>query len=241
MEISNTAEKKKQPESSQNIAEEPVQNSAGPQHRHEPNGGHYQSVAKYKLKRLDDERLLVREACIEDAQRHNIPTNYCLKRWDPTEPPITLLGSVFDANSLGKWIFEWAICAGDADGADGADSDSAKTADDLWTLLIRTTGKLRVSRQWLNKHGGIESGERAYDVSTVKEVTELGERKMETLQILLRKCEGFMKGPNAGEAFVTSIFSHTHHGAETEELMESIRIWNLRWDVRCVKIVRYRF
>ena len=38
----------------------------------------------------------------EDARRASIPIGYCLKNWDPTEEPIMLLGSVFDANSIGK-------------------------------------------------------------------------------------------------------------------------------------------
>jgi hypothetical protein len=46
----------------------------------------------------------VRTATEADAKRHDIPAGYSLKNWDPTEKPIILLGSVFDANSLGKWI-----------------------------------------------------------------------------------------------------------------------------------------
>jgi hypothetical protein len=40
-----------------------------------------------------------------DARKYGIPPGYSLKNWDPTEEPIMLLGSVFDANSLGKWIY----------------------------------------------------------------------------------------------------------------------------------------
>ena len=28
---------------------------------------------------------------------------------EPAEEPIVLLGSVFDANSLGKWIYDWTV------------------------------------------------------------------------------------------------------------------------------------
>jgi hypothetical protein len=37
-----------------------------------------------------------------DARKHDIPPRYSLKNWDLSEEPIILLGSVLDANSLGK-------------------------------------------------------------------------------------------------------------------------------------------
>jgi hypothetical protein len=46
----------------------------------------------------------VTKATEEDARRAGIPAGYSYENWDPTEEPIMLLGSVFDANSLGKWI-----------------------------------------------------------------------------------------------------------------------------------------
>ena len=50
-----------------------------------------------------------RKATDEDARRAGIPAGFSTKNWDPTEEPITLLGSVFDANSLGKWIYDWTV------------------------------------------------------------------------------------------------------------------------------------
>lgn len=55
-------------------------------------------------KRRAERHRLAREATEADATKHRIPKGYSLKNWDPTEEPILLLGSVFDANSLGKWI-----------------------------------------------------------------------------------------------------------------------------------------
>ena len=49
------------------------------------------------------------KATDEDARRAGIPAGYSFKNWDPTEEPILLLGSVFDANSLGKWIYDWTV------------------------------------------------------------------------------------------------------------------------------------
>ena len=47
-----------------------------------------------------------RKATAKDAGSHNIPSGYSPKHWDLEEQPILLLGSVFDANSLGKWIYD---------------------------------------------------------------------------------------------------------------------------------------
>lgn len=45
----------------------------------------------------------------ERAVGTGIPPGYSFKNWDPTEQPILLLGSVFDANSLGKWVYDWTV------------------------------------------------------------------------------------------------------------------------------------
>ncbi|KAG7002012.1 hypothetical protein G7Y79_00029g063080 [Physcia stellaris] len=37
----------------------------------------------------------------------DIRAGYSLRNWDPTEKPLLLLGSCFDANLLGKWIYDW--------------------------------------------------------------------------------------------------------------------------------------
>ncbi|KAF6802711.1 vegetative cell wall protein gp1 [Colletotrichum sojae] len=50
-----------------------------------------------------------RQATEVDRKRHKIAPGYSLKNWDPTEEPILLLGSVFDSNSLGKWIYDWTV------------------------------------------------------------------------------------------------------------------------------------
>ena len=37
----------------------------------------------------------------------DIRAGYSLRNWDPAEKPLLLVGSVFDANLLGKWIYDW--------------------------------------------------------------------------------------------------------------------------------------
>ena len=50
---------------------------------------------------------LNKDALTSRSQEFGIPEGYSLKNWDPSEEPILLLASVFDANSLGKWIYDW--------------------------------------------------------------------------------------------------------------------------------------
>ena len=78
-----------------------------------------------------------RTATEADAKRHNIPPGYSLKNWDPTEEPIMLLGSVFDANSLGKWIYDWTVYH------HGPATPISEMAGELWLLLIQLAGKIK--------------------------------------------------------------------------------------------------
>ncbi|KAL8330789.1 hypothetical protein RB593_001658 [Gaeumannomyces tritici] len=78
-----------------------------------------------------------RAAAEKDARKHWTPEGYSLTHWDPTEQPILLLGSVFDANSLGKWIYDWTVCK------HGKGHPIAQIAGELWLLLIEFSGKIK--------------------------------------------------------------------------------------------------
>ena len=75
------------------------------------------------------------KATSADAARFKVPASYSLKNWDPTESPILLLGNAFDANSLGKWIYDWTVFN------HGAGTPLSETASDLWRLLLKLTYK----------------------------------------------------------------------------------------------------
>lgn len=61
-----------------------------------------------------------------DALHHGIPSGFSIRNWDPAESPIILLGSVFDATSLGKWIYDWTIFR------HGSGTPISDVAGDLW-------------------------------------------------------------------------------------------------------------
>ncbi|KAJ5339639.1 hypothetical protein N7541_011598 [Penicillium brevicompactum] len=176
----------------------------------------------------------------DDADRAGIPPGYSIKNWDPTEAPIILLGSVFDANSLGKWIYDWTVFH------HGASTPMADVAGDLWLLLIKLAGKVKRADECLPRIQRVDAQE------VVEDFLESGERLWSRFKKLLKGCELYMwkaakreggKGPvsmgrNAGCEFVESIFGRDRELENTEKLMNSIRLWNMRFDANCEDILR---
>ncbi|KAL5343149.1 hypothetical protein BJX70DRAFT_394161 [Aspergillus crustosus] len=181
------------------------------------------------------------KATEEDAERAGIPAGYSIKNWDPTEAPIILLGSVFDANSLGKWIYDWTVFH------HGASTPMADVAGELWLLLIKLAGKVKRADECVDRIKDRDCQE------TVEDFLESGERLWARFKKLLRTCEQFMwkaakreggksvsMGRNAGCEFVESIFGRDRELENTEKLMNSIRVWNMRFDANCDDILRKR-
>lgn len=174
----------------------------------------------------------------EDAARAGIPAGYSIKNWDPTEEPIILLGSVFDANSLGKWMYDWTVykC--------GASTPMAEMAGDLWLLLIKLAGKMKRAKESVIRIKKGEQREMIYDF------IDGGQRLWKQFKQLLKDCEYFMMkaaktqgnktlmGKNAGTEFVDSIFGKDRYLETTERLMNRLRLWTMRFDVNCEDILR---
>lgn len=174
-----------------------------------------------------------------DARKHRIPPGYSLKNWDPSEEPIMLLGSVFDANSLGKWVYDWTVYH------HGPATPIADMAGELWLLLIQLAGKVRRAEECMTRIRKEENRE------MVEDFIESGERLTDKLKKLLKACETPMLkagkkggreqaqlGKNAGTEFVDSIFGRDRQLEHTEKFMSSIRLWNLRFDANCEDILR---
>ncbi|KAL5327400.1 hypothetical protein ACEPPN_005096 [Leptodophora sp. 'Broadleaf-Isolate-01'] len=181
----------------------------------------------------------VAKATEADARKHRIPPGYSLKNWDPSEEPIMLLGSVFDANSLGKWIYDWTVYH------HGPATPIADMAGELWLLLIQLAGKVKRAEECMGRIRTKENKE------MVDDFIESGERLTDKLKKLLKSCETPMLkagkkhgkesaqlGKNAGTEFVDSIFGRDRQLESTEKFMASIRLWNLRFDANCEDILR---
>ena len=121
-----------------------------------------------------------RPATEADRKSARIPVAYSLKYWDPTESPIILLGSVFDANSLGKWIYEWTSyhCY--------PRSPSVEAAGTLWLLLIKVARKIKLAE---NRFNWIYTTEKR---DMIEDFLDSGYNIWDRLKKLLKVCEDNM-------------------------------------------------
>lgn len=184
-----------------------------------------------------------RQATAKDCARAQIPAGYNTKNWDPTEEPILLLGSVFDANSLGKWIYDFTVYH------HGAPSPMSDMAGDLWLLLIQLAGKIKRAEECM---GRIRNRS---DKRLVEDFLDSGERIWGRFNKILKSCEDYMwrvaqteakkkgrtgkatMGPKSGCEFVDTIFGRDRQLGETEKLMTGMRLWSHRFDVNCEEIM----
>ncbi|KAH7112445.1 hypothetical protein B0J11DRAFT_446909, partial [Dendryphion nanum] len=171
------------------------------------------------------------------ARKAGIPDGYSLKNWDPDEEPIMLLGSVFDANSLGKWIYDWTVFH------HGPATPLADMAGELWLLLIQLAGKIKRAEEKLNRITNQENAE------MIEDFIESGERLGDRLKRVLKPCEYAMQmaaknpaalGKSSGTEFVDTIFGRDRELEKTEGLMAAINLWNMRFDANCEEILRKR-
>ncbi|KAI9841790.1 MAG: hypothetical protein M1837_000384 [Sclerophora amabilis] len=179
----------------------------------------------------------------DDRIRARIPVGYSLKNWDPSEVPMLLLGSVFDANSLGKWIYDWTVFH------HGAATPMSEIAGELWLLMIQLGGKMKRAEECLPRIRKRDNAE------MVEDFLESGERLWDRFNRLLKACEHFMwkaarrdsggkankgicMGKSSGCEFVDSIFGRDRELERTEKLMTGMRLWSMRFDANCEDILR---
>ncbi|GJC88147.1 hypothetical protein ColLi_10985 [Colletotrichum liriopes] len=181
--------------------------------------------------------LRARLATGSDANKDRIPPGYSLKNWDPTEKPILLLGSVFDSNSLGKWVYDWTVYH------HGPFTPISDMAGDLWLLLIQLAGKVKHAEEVVARIRSPRSQ------NLVDDFVGWGIRLTDKLCKLLKACESPMLktaskkgdtqlGKNAGVEFVKTLFGRDRELEMTERLMQEVRLFNLQFDNTCTDILR---
>lgn len=178
-----------------------------------------------------------RKATEADAKKWGIPSGYSLKNWDPTEEPILILGSVFDANSLGKWIYDWTVYSR------GSSTPISEVAGELWLLLIQLSGKVKRGKETVSRVRVVDNKE------MIEDFIDSGERLTDKLKKLLKTCEKPMLtasrakaaqlGHRSGIEFVETMFGRERELEKTEKFMQSVRLWNLRFDANCEDVLRH--
>ena len=120
---------------------------------------------------------------MEAADAWGIPPGYSIKNWDREEVPILLLGSVFDANSLGRWVFDWTVyrwCDGGA--------PIPQMAGELWLLWIKLAANIRLAKCKSGCRGSSDDGD-------IRQHFIVGGAKLwRRLERLVKTCEGSMWG-----------------------------------------------
>lgn len=163
-----------------------------------------------------------------------VPVGYSTKYWDGKERPLFLLGSVFDANSLGKWIFDWTVFRF------GAGSPMAGLSGELWQYLLRWTIKAKRAEEAMGRVRGVEERQ------ILEDFIRGAERMWLKWTGLMEQCEcRMLNGPleegkgevtlgaEGGIAFVDTIFGRDRELENTERWMHGARLWSERFDANC--------
>lgn len=171
-----------------------------------------------------------------DARQHAIPSGFCLDKWDPDEEPIVLLGSVFDANSLGEWIYQWTVYTY------GPATPALELASILWTLITQIASKFKRAEM------ALPSVRKVDDKETLEDFLDSGDRLMMKLRRLLKACElsiskAFDKNDqrqarvSTGVEFAKTLFGEHRELDGLEIFLYSAALWNLRFEVNCSEAV----
>jgi hypothetical protein len=144
--------------------------------------------------------------------------------------------SVFDAFSLGVWIYGWTFFH------HGKASPMADLAADLWLLLIKLAGIIKHA----DEVAPLARNLRVRDI--LEGLLEAGERLWGQLKKLIKACEvhiwksfkknGLTLDHRSCCAFVDAIFGRDHELEVTEKLMRSMRLWILHFDAIWSEIPR---
>ncbi|KAM3085703.1 hypothetical protein ACMFMG_002768 [Clarireedia jacksonii] len=155
--------------------------SAAPKYSPGYTNGQYQTkhsrTSKPASSRKSKLNETTRVATEKDARAAGIPYGYSLKNWDPSEKPILFYGSAFDANSLGKWIYDHTVEKW------GPATPISEMAGELWLLLIQVSSKSKRMEEALPKMSHSE------DREMIEDFFESSERLMRKLERLFKRAE----------------------------------------------------
>ncbi|KAH7000208.1 hypothetical protein EDB80DRAFT_105972 [Ilyonectria destructans] len=160
-----------------------------------------------------------------------MPVILVSQNWNPTEEPFLVLGGLFDANSVGKWISDWAVFQY------GPDSPVSLMSQELRLLLIQLAANIKRAEE------GVERVRRLDNKVLVEDFLESGDRLFNRFKSLFKACEAPVikalkkKSESSGVEFVKTLFSQNKELSRTEKFMTRVRLWNLRFDANCPEIL----
>ncbi|KAI9834426.1 MAG: hypothetical protein M1826_002580 [Phylliscum demangeonii] len=219
---------------------EPTDKRRGKRHAHrEPASPRQEDRSPPRQRQRQRSPSCPRPATAQERAAAGIPAGYSTKNWDPAEEPIFLLGSVFDANSLGKWIYDWTVYR------HRSGSVALDVAGDLWLALIALAGKMRQAENLLLLPARRRHPPAAATRRLLEDFLDDGDLLLRRFRARLRACERSMMkvaqrdrdtgrvvamGASSGCQFVDCLVGHESALAGTEDLIDSMVIWDQRFD-----------
>ena len=173
----------------------------------------------------------------------SFPPGYSTEKWNPGERPIVITNTVFDGNSLGRWIYDWSVYAY------GCCCPMSNLAGDLWLVLIEFMGHFKFACSHAN---AIE------DEDTLEMVSDFlasAERLWIRLKAIIKECENAMVYAQErmsanpiplamtgvpGCAFVRTLLDPNCQLHETERLVTGMRLWIVRFKANCASVFATR-
>ncbi len=173
------------------------------------------------------------------AVSHGIPNGYALQLWDPDERPVIVAGTVFDANSFGKWLFDWTVHR-----LGSGRAPIAEMCGQLWLLLIQFCAS------WSRAEGGADGVSDEVDREMVMEFIEAGDRVWSRFTGIVDRCADRMwpvadadrhgcltMGKECGVRFVDTMFGREWELEAIENWMARAQLWLNRFDANCAAIL----
>ena len=161
------------------------------------------------------------EAIAKDAQKYGISAGYSLEHWDPEEKPIVLFDSVFDAFSLGRWIYDCKVFCHGACGLAG----------ELRLLLMHLAVK---TKKMEDTDLGLMNADDKALIDSAKRIWKRLKRLLKAcMEPLKADCENQL-GKENGREFVDTMFGRDRELEATEALMRRMRIWSVVFEMNCI-------
>lgn len=181
-----------------------------------------------------------------ETSKWRVPKGIITKRWDPELRPILVAGSAFDASSFGKWLFDWTVHV------HGGRSPLADIAADLWLLLTRWSFReARLEPSLLNMKGEEHSIVKDFFFSAqrlwarMESIVDVCSRRMleideDDVHQRYAKQTTKVVATLRGAEFVKTMFGRDGELNRVEAWMQSLRLWNHRFEANCREISTLR-